>query len=264
MRKKKRQRRQEPRQEPRQERGKANKEGGASDAPPELDWVAAERNQPSPTAPPVDAFADPPPSPKIDSKAEALRRVRAAGEKAVAEGKKPYQRPDIGKYDSGRPKTSVEEYAEKAAEARAQGFTGVTGGGGLAELYQMQVDKARGVAPGTYTALSKGAKRIAPDYRIRQRLASKVAKGQMTPKGAGMEFQRIQDQKLAYDDPRSFDEARKNRAAAIQEAIRTGSPLPDREVEEIGPQLSEYDKRRLERQRNYRGPRFGGTRGVYI
>lgn len=187
------------------------------------------------------------------AKAESLRRVRAAGERAVAEGKKPY--------DSGRPKISGEKYAEKAAEARAQGYTGVKGDGGLAELYQMQADKAQGVAPGTFTALAKGSKRIAPEERIRQRLASKVERGELTPKGAGKKLQQIQDKKLAYDDPRGYAEALKERAAAIQEAIRTGSPLPKREVEEIEGQLSEYDKRRLERQRNNFNLR-GGITGV--
>ena len=195
------------------------------------------------------------------AKAEALRRVRAAGERAVAEGKKPYQRPDIGEYDDGRPKISGEEYAKKAAEARAQGYTGVKGDGGLAELYQMQADKAQDVAPGTFTALAKGSKMIAPDERILKRLRSKVAMGELTPKGAGKKMQRIQDKKLAYDDPRGYAEALRERTAAIQEAIRTGSPLPKREVEEIEGQLSENDKRRLERQRNNFNLR-GGITGV--
>jgi hypothetical protein len=162
------------------------------------------------------------------AKAEALRRVRAAGKKAAAAGSKPYQEPDIGKYDDGRPKVSREEYAERAANLRAQGFTGVKGDGGLAELYQMQADKASGVAPGTYTALSKGAKKIAPDSRIIDRYAKMVAEGRMSPEAAKRKFGEDMLDKMRYDDPRLFARNEAEYQAAVEEAKRTGSPIPER------------------------------------
>jgi hypothetical protein len=162
------------------------------------------------------------------AKAEALRRVRAAGKKAAAAGSKPYQEPDIGKYDDGRPKISREEYAEKAANLRAQGFTGVKGDGGLAELYQMQADRLSGVAPGTYTALSKGAKKIAPDSEIIDSYAQKVAEGRMTPEAARRAFAQDMLDKLRYDDPRRFARDEAEYQAAVAEAKRTGSPIPER------------------------------------
>tara|TARA_S200002703_G_scaffold109379_1_gene95129 strand:+ start:720 stop:1715 length:996 start_codon:yes stop_codon:yes gene_type:complete len=164
------------------------------------------------------------------AKAEALRRVRAAGEKAVEAGRKPYQEPDIGEYDDGRTKISGEEYAETAANLRAQGFTGVKGDGGLAELYQMQADKAAGVAPGRYTALSKGAKKIAPDSEIIDSYAEKVAEGRMSPEAASRAFAQDMLDKLRYDDPRLFDRLEAEYQAAVAEAKRTGSPIPERPI----------------------------------
>lgn len=162
------------------------------------------------------------------AKAEALRRVRAAGKKAAAAGSKPYQEPDIGEYDDGRPKISREEYAQKAANLRAQGFTGVKGDGGLAELYQMQADKEVGVAPGTYTALSKGAKKIAPDSRIIDRYSKMVAEGRMSPEAAKRKFGEDMLDKMRYDDPRLFARLEAEYQAAVAEAKRTGSPIPER------------------------------------
>jgi len=164
------------------------------------------------------------------AKAETLRRVRAAGKKAAAAGSKPYQEPDIGKYDDGRPKISREEYAEKAANLRAQGFTGVKGDGGLAELYQMQADKEVGVAPGTYTALSKGAKKIAPDSEIIDSYAQKVAEGRMSPEAARRAFGQDMLDKMRYDDPRRFARDEEEYQAAVAEAKRTGSPIPERYI----------------------------------
>jgi hypothetical protein len=164
------------------------------------------------------------------AKAEALRRVRAAGKKAAAAGSKPYQEPDIGEYDDGRPKISRGEYAEKAANLRAQGFTGVKGDGGLAELYQMQADKEVGVAPGTYTALSKGAKKIAPDSRIIDRYSKMVAEGRMSPEAAKRKFGEDMLDKMRYDDPRLFDRLEAEYQEAVAEAKRTGSPIPERDI----------------------------------
>tara|TARA_R100000231_G_scaffold136225_1_gene111319 strand:+ start:259 stop:1425 length:1167 start_codon:yes stop_codon:yes gene_type:complete len=182
------------------------------------------------------------------SKRDTLRRVRAAGEKAVAEGKKSYERPKMGKYDDGRPEISASKYREMAADARAQGFTGVKGDGGLAELYQMQVDKARGVAPGTFTALSKPAKRIAPDSRIKSRLASQVARGILDPKSAAKKFFDIKQDKLAYDDPRAFAEQQAEDEATIARLKEAGEPLPEIDYGEIKGSLSPSDQRRLQRE----------------
>jgi len=176
------------------------------------------------------------------AKANTLRRVRAAGEKAVKAGRQPYQEPDIGEYDDGRPKISREEYAERAASSRAKGFTGMKGDGGLAELYQMQVDKADDVAPGTYTATGKGAKKIAPNERIYSRYLKLVRRGLMSPEEAGAKYQEDIDKKAAYDDPRAFDRARRKRAEAIAEAIRTGSPIPKEEAPPIGVGVYGRDK----------------------
>jgi hypothetical protein len=162
------------------------------------------------------------------AKAETLRRVRAAGEKAAAAGIKPYQQPDIGEYDDGRPKISREEYAERAASSRAQGFTGVKGDGGLAELYQMQVDSADKIPTGTYTALSKGAKKIAPDSRIIDRYSKMVAEGRMSPEAAKKKFGEDMLDKMRYDDPRLFAKIEAEYQAAVAEAKRTGSPIPER------------------------------------
>ena len=177
----------------------------------------------------VDRFINEPAFAKA-AKAETLRRVRAAGEKAAAAGSKPYQQPDIGEYDDGRPKISREEYAERAANLRAQGFTGVKGDGGLAELYQMQADKADGVAPGTYTALSKGAKKIAPDSRIIDRYSKMVAEGRMSPEAAKRKFGEDMLDKMRYDDPRLFAREEAEYQAAVAEAKRTGSPIPERPI----------------------------------
>jgi len=154
------------------------------------------------------------------AKAETLRRVRAAGAEAAAAGKKPY--------DDGRTKISGEEYAETAANLRAQGFTGVKGDGGLAELYQMQADKEGGVAPGTYTALSKGAKKIAPDSRIIDRYSKMVAEGRMSPEAAKRKFGEDMLDKMRSDDPRLFARNEAEYQAAVAEAKRTGSPIPER------------------------------------
>ena len=197
------------------------------------------------------------------AKANTLRKVRAAGEKAAAAGSKPYQQPDIGKYDDGRPKVSSEEYAERAASSRAQGFTGVKGDGGLAELYQMQVDKAEGVAPGTFTALSKPAKRIAPDSRIKARLASQVARGILDPKSAGKKFFDIKQDKLAYDDPRAFAKKKAEDEATIAELIEAGEPLPEIDYGEIEGSLSPSDRRRLAREAE-RFSRLGKSAGGFI
>ena len=182
------------------------------------------------------------------SKRDTLRRVRAAGEKAVAEGKKSYERPKMGKYDDGRPEISASKYREMAADAQAQGFTGVKGDGGLAELYQMQVDKARGVAPGTFTALSKPAKRIAPDSRIKSRLASQVARGILDPKSAAKKFFDIKQDKLAYDDPRAFAEQQAEDEATIARLKEAGEPLPEIDYGEIKGVLSPSDRKRLQRE----------------
>jgi hypothetical protein len=182
------------------------------------------------------------------AKANTLRRVRAAGEKAVAAGRKPYQQPDIGRYDDGRPQLSSRKYAEKAAEARAAGFTGVQGSGGLAELYQMQSDRAsKKVAPGTFTALSKPAKRIAPDSRIESRLASQVAKGEITPEGAYDKFQEIKDNKMRYNNPRRAALMKQRELAEMNYRIERGLPLPEKKKGKIEGRLSRADRERASR-----------------
>lgn len=185
------------------------------------------------------------------AKAAKIQQVRAAGEKAVAAGRQPYQQPDIGRYDDGRPQLSSRKYAEKAAEARAAGFTGVQGSGGLAELYQMQSDRAsKRVAPGTFTALSKPAKRIAPDSRIESRLASQVAKGEITPEGAYDKFQEIKDNKMRYNNPRRAALMKQRELAEMNYRIKRGLPLPEKKKGKIEGQLSKADRERAIRQAN--------------
>lgn len=169
------------------------------------------------------------------AKAETLRRVRAAGKEAADAGKpkdrftqfvEKYKKENSGKEPSGEEKAAW--YGTEAANLRAQGFTGVKGDGGLAELYQMQADRLSGVAPGTYTALSKGAKKIAPDSEIIDSYAQKVAEGRMTPEAARRAFAQDMLDKLRYDDPRRFDRDEAEYQAAVAEAKRTGSPIPER------------------------------------
>ena len=164
------------------------------------------------------------------------------------------------KADRYNAEKSMVEYSAKAAEARLQGFTGVGESGGLAELYQMQADKAAGVAPGTYTALSKGSKPIAPDWRIQQRLASKVAKGEMTPEGAGQVFADKMEQKMAYDEPRVYAEQQRRRRKLKAEAVAKGVTFTEKAPPPIRGQLSASDRRRELRAANKgRGPYWGGS-----
>ena len=171
------------------------------------------------------------------AKAAKLQQVRAAGREAAEAGK------------PVRPQLSSRGYAQKAAEARAAGFTGVQGSGGLAELYQMQSDRASGkVAPGTFTALSKPAKRIAPDSRIKSRLASKVAKGELDPESAYDEFQKIKDAKMAYNNPRRAALMKQRELAEMNYRIEQGLPLPEKKKGRIEGRLSRADRRRAERE----------------
>jgi hypothetical protein len=171
------------------------------------------------------------------AKAETLRRVRAAAEKAAAAGKpkdrftqfvEKYKKENSGKEPSGEEKAAW--YGTEAANLRAQGFTGMNGDGGLAEWYQMQADKYSGVAPGTYTALSKGAKKIAPDSRIIDRYSKMVAEGRMSPEAAKRKFGEDMLDKMRYDDPRLFDRLEAEYQEAVAEAKRTGSPIPERYI----------------------------------
>jgi len=171
------------------------------------------------------------------AKAETLRRVRAAAEKAAAAGKpkdrftqfvEKYKKENSGEEPSGEEKAAW--YGTEAANLRAQGFTGMNGDGGLAEWYQMQADKYSGVAPGTYTSLSKGTKKIAPDSRIIDRYSKMVAEGRMSPEAAKRKYNEDILDKMRYDDPRLFDRLEAEYQEAVAEAKRTGSPIPERQL----------------------------------
>ena len=186
------------------------------------------------------------------SRAESLRRAQDASKKLFGD------------------KPSGGQYSDMAAEAREQGFTGVGKSGGLAELYQMQADKAAGVAPGTFTALSKGSKPIAPDWRIQQRLASKVAKGEMTPEGAGQVFADKQKQKFAYDNPRAFADQQERKQMAMAEAAARGIPYEEKAPPPIRAQLSASDRKRQLREAtriqnaNRSRAAYGGGSSVFM
>ena len=148
-------------------------------------------------------------------KAQQLKQVREAGRRA-AEAGKPKRR-----------ELTAEQYAQEAANLRAQGFTGVDGRGGLAELNQMQADRLSGIAPGTFSPLGS-SKKIAPDSQIIDRYAKLVSEGRMTAEAARRAFGQDMLDKMRYDDPRLFARNEAEYQAAVAEAKRTGSPIPER------------------------------------
>ena len=188
------------------------------------------------TASRIDDFIENPAYAKA-AKAAKIQQVRAAGREAAEAGK------------PVRPQLSSRGYGQLAADARAQGFTGVKGDGGLAELYQMQSDRASGkVAPGTFTALSKPAKRIAPDSRIKSRLASQVAKGEITSEDAYDKFQEIKDNKMRYNNPRRAALMKQQELAEMNYRIKRGLPLPEKKKGRIEGRLSNADRKRAIRE----------------
>jgi hypothetical protein len=167
-------------------------------------------------------------------KAQQLKQVREAGRRAAEAGKpkdrftqfvEGYKKENYGREPSDKEK--ADWFATEAANLRAQGFTGMDGRGGLAELAQLQADKNSGVAPGTFSALGS-SKKIAPDSEIIDSYAQKVADGRMTAEAARRAFGQDMLDKMRYDDPRLFARNEAEYQAAVAEAKRTGAPIPQR------------------------------------
>ncbi len=181
----------------------------------------------------IDAYINSRDTPEF-RKAQQLKQVREAGRRAAEAGKpkdrfaqfvEGYIKENYGREPSDKEK--ADWYATEAANLREQSFGGMDGTGGLAENYQLQADKYSGLDVGAFSALGS-SKKIAPDSRIIDRYAQKVADGRMTAESARREFGQDMLDKLRYDDPRLFARNEAEYQAAVAEAKRTGSPIPER------------------------------------
>jgi hypothetical protein len=168
------------------------------------------------------------------AKAETRRRVIEGARKASEWGKpktgfeqfvEKFKEENNGTEPSDKEKGDW--YSARAADLRAKGHTGMNGDGGLAGYNQMQADMYYGYD--TPSTLSK-SKKIAPDYQIINRLSKKVAEGRMSPEAARRKFGEDMLDKMRYDDFRLFRELEEEYQAAVAEAKRTGSPIPERQL----------------------------------
>jgi len=108
--------------------------------------------------------------------------------------------PETSQRDLNRQsRREVNDLINKRDQLTKEGFTGVSGNGGLAELAQMQIDRKTGVPVGTHTATSQGATPIASDStrldREARRLADRGDLSGATALRRGAAQERLADQK---------------------------------------------------------------------